>query len=38
MKEIKMAGKKIWRIPKLKVMVVKPPQEVTKAKNERREK
>jgi hypothetical protein len=38
MKEIKMAGKKTWKIPKLKVMVVKSPQEVTKTKNERRKK
>jgi hypothetical protein len=31
-----MAGKKIWKIPKLKIMVVKSPQEVIKTKNERR--
>jgi hypothetical protein len=35
MKEIKMAGKKTWKIPKLKVMVVKSLKEVTKTKNER---
>jgi myo-inositol catabolism protein IolC len=38
MKEIKMAGKKTWKIPKLKVMVVKSPQEVAKTKNENRRK
>jgi hypothetical protein len=38
MTEVKMAGKKNWKIPKLKVMVVKSPKEVMKTKNERKRK
>jgi hypothetical protein len=38
MEEIKMAGKKNWKIPKYKIMVFKSPKEVTKTKNERKRK